>query len=235
MSRKTEHVMTVNQLAASVTFTSTGLVWRFPTVEVARSHLRKYEKLISHWGASLGAADVTVSGGDKEWPVLPHLSNIKTELSPIVAAPSFDNDDDILVAEQWLNRPMLDAILDIRQNPGIVGLVSWTTQKQVVLSKGCETLTLGDRLRDCLKYSRHDYWVQADLDAYLSRCRQDLNGDGSNVLEHRYTFFNPDYPQQDWTLATTHARFVDAGELGLFQLVRNVGYEKIPAPVLEAS
>jgi hypothetical protein len=232
MSRAQQNLMSVNELAASAIFTPTGLRWQFPTLDEACRHLRRYEKLLAHWGAVLGAHDVQIIAAGEELPTItPRASNVKTELSPIVATPSFSNDDDVLVAQQWLNRPLLDAILDIRQNPGIVGLVSWETQKQVVLSKGCEVLTLGDRLRDCLKYSRHDYWMQADLDAYLNRCRQELNGDGSNVIENRYTFFNPDYPQQDWTRAVTQARFVDAGELGLFQLVRNVDYEKIPAPV----
>lgn len=231
MSRRVENLVSVNHLAASTIFTSTGLAWRFPTVEAARQHLRKYEKLIAHWSAALGASDAVVSGGGKEWPVLPHLSpDLNPEISPIAAAPTFRADGDLLIAQHWLNAPLLDVLLELRQTPGIAGLVSWESQKQVVLTQACEELTLGEQLSDSLKYSRQDYWHRPDFERFQRECRQALNQDGSNSIEFRYQAFDPKSGGR-WKDIVASYRFIDAHHLGLFQLAHNRSYRPISAPV----
>lgn len=227
--RRVETLMSINELAAA-RFTETGLLWRFPTDEIAVRHMRRYEKLIAHWAAQMEADEVTVSGGGQEWPVTPRLSNIAPEVSPIAAVPQFDGDDDLLIAQQWLNRPLLDVLLEMRQNPGIAALVNWQTQKQVVLTQACAHIPIGEQLADCLRYSRHDYWVKADLDQFMEYCRQQLREDGSNAIEFKYLTFDPT-TGDDWIEIVGSYRMVDAGKLGLFQLGKNISFERVVAPV----
>lgn len=229
MNRKLENLMGINELAASARFTPTGLRWQFPTVEVARLHLRKYEKLIAHWAAMMEAENVEVVGGDQEIPVTPRLSNIQPEISPIAAVPQFDGDDDLLIAQQWLNRPLLDVLIEMRQNPGIAALVNWQTQKQVVLTQACSQISIGEQLSDCLRYSRADYWVSADLDAFMRECRQNLRDDGSNAIEFKYLTFDPIIDDL-WIEIVGRYRMVDAGRLGMFQLGQNISFERVVAP-----
>jgi hypothetical protein len=178
----------------------------------------------------MGADEVIVSGGGQELPVTPRLSNIEPEITPIAAVPQFDGDDDLLIAQQWLNRPLFDVLIEMRQNPGIAALVNWQTQKQVVLTQACAQIPIGDQLADCLRYSRHDYWVKADLDEFMRQCRQQLNDDGSNSLEFKYLTFDPT-TGDDWIEIVGRYRMIDAGKLGLFQLGQNISFERVAAPV----
>lgn len=218
-----QSLMSISELATEARFTSNGLVWRFPTVESATRHLRKYEKLLAHWGASLEASEINVTGGGEEFPVTPRLSNLTPEVSPIAAVPQFSSDDDLLIAQQWLNRELLDVLIEMRQNPGIAALVNWESQKQVVLTQACAQIPIGEQLEDCLKYSRHDYWVKSDLDAFMRECRQ------SSSVEFRYLTFDPT-TGGDWIRIVGNYRMIDAGNLGLFQLGRNVSFESVEQP-----
>jgi hypothetical protein len=221
--------MSINELALAAGFTTTGLRWQFPTVEAARYNLRRYEKLIAHWAAMMGAESAEVFGGNEQFPVTPRLSNIEPEITPIAAVPQFDGDDDLLIAQQWLNRPLLDVLIEMRANPGIAALVSWATQKQVVLTQACAQIPIGQQLADCLRYSRADYWVKAHLDAFMRECRQQLRDDGSNSIEFKYLTFDPT-TGDDWIEIVGRYRMVDAGKLGQFQLGQNVSFERVAAP-----
>lgn len=166
----------------------------------------------------------------EEFPITPRLSNIEPEISPIAAVPQFDGDDDLLIAQQWLNRPLLDVLIEMRQNPGIAALVSWESQKQVVLTQACAQIPIGQQLADCLRYSRHDYWVKADLDRFMRECRQQLSPDGANSIEFQYLTFDPT-TGDDWIEIVGRYRFVDAGKLGIFQLGQNISFDHVSAPV----
>lgn len=230
MRQQQYQLMSITELAVAAQFTPTGLVWRFPTIEAATYHLRKYEKLIAHWAAMMEAHEVNVTGGDEEFPVTPRLSNINPEVSPIAAVPQFDEDGDLLIAQQWLNRQLLDVLIEMRQNPGIAALVNWKTQKQVVLTQACAQIPIGEQLSDCLRYSRHDYWMASDLDAFMRECQQNLRGDGTNAIEFKYLTFDPT-TGDDWIEIVGSYRMVNAGGLGLFQLGRNLSFEHVAAPV----
>jgi hypothetical protein len=223
MSRNQLQVMSIFDLAVSTQFQADGMAWHFPTVAAARLHLRKYEKLIAHWAAMFGMPRASVSGGGEEFPITPRLSNINPEVTPLAAVPQFDSDDQLLIAQQWLNAALLDVLLDMRQNPGIAALVNWDTQKQVVLTRACAQIPIGQQLADCLRYAREDYWVPAHLEEFKRECRQRDN------VEFKYLTFDPT-TGDDWIEIVGRYRFVDAGQLGLFQLGRNTSFERVAAP-----
>lgn len=222
-------IMSINELAASTLFTGSGMAWKFPTADLARLHLRRFEKVLAQWGYMFGARDVEVTGGDKTWRVVPDETGITTEVTPIVTAPQFDHDGDLLIAQQWLNRPLLDALIELRESPGIAGLVNWQSQKQVVLTQACGQIPIGEQLEDCLRYSRADYWLAADLDEFTRRCRQELREDGSNLIEFKYLTFDP-LVADLWIEIIGAYRFIDAGRLGMFQMGRNLSFEEVAAP-----
>ncbi len=229
--RAQQNLMGVNQLAASAIFTPSGLRWQFPTLDAAYRHLRKYEKLLAHWAAVMGAGEVMISGGSEELPAItPRLTNLTPEVTPIAAAPQFGGDDDLLIAQHWLNGTLLDVLLEMRQTPGIAALVSWQSQKQVVLTQACSQIPIGVQLADCLKYTRSAYWVAADLAEFMQRCRQELSQDGSNFVEQKYVTYDPT-TGSDWIEIVGSYRFIDAQQLGLFQLGRNLSYRPIESPV----
>lgn len=226
-----QSVMGINQLAAAAIFTPTGLRCQFPNLDAAYRHLRRYEKLLTHWAAMMGANDVQISAGGEELPPLtPRLSDLNPEVTPIAVAPTFNSDGDLLIAQQWLNSTLLNVLLELRQTPGIAGLVNWQSQKQVVLTPGCQELGLGEQLEDSLKYSRFDYWNLPDLQRFQRECGQALRQDGSNVMEFKYLAFQPE-TRDDWIEIVGSYRMIDAGNLGLFQLGRNLSYERVAAQV----
>ncbi len=227
--RQYQTVMSIHELALATAFTASGMRWQFPTVEAAKRNLRRYEKLIAHWAAMFGAESAEVSGGGQSWGVTPRESDIVPEVSPIAAVPQFDGDDDLLIAQQWLNRPLLDVLMEMRQNPGIAALVSWQSQKQVVMTQSCAQIPIGQQLSDCLRYSRADYWVKADLDNFMRECRQQLRDDGSNNIEFKYLTFDPT-TGDDWIEIVGRYRMIDAGRLGQFQLGQNLSFERVSTP-----
>jgi hypothetical protein len=222
-------VMTVNELAAAARFTESGLVWRFPDLAVAKKHLRQYEKTIADWAFRMGATSAIVSGGGQELPITPRPSKVKAELTPIAAAPQFEDDGQLLIAQQWLNSTLLDVLLEMRNNPGIAALVCWESQKQVVMNQACSQIPIGEQLSDCLRYSRMDYWVQSDFAEFQTKCRQSLRQDGGNSIEQKYMTFDPT-SGDDWIEVVGRYRFIDAGRLGLFQLGQNISFEHVAAP-----
>lgn len=231
MSSK-QAVMTVNELAAAARFTESGLIWRFPDLAAAKQHRRQYEKLIADWAFRMGATSAIVSGGGKELPVTPRPSKVKIELTPIAAAPQFEDDGELLIAQQWLNSTLLDVLLEMRNNPGMAALVCWESQNQVVMNQACSQVPIGEQLSDCLRYSRMDYWVESDYSEFELKCRQSLLQDGSNSIEQKYLTFDPTKPDGgDWIELVGRYRFIDAGRLGLFQLGQNVSYERVESPV----
>jgi hypothetical protein len=227
--------LTVQELAASVIFSPNGLIWKFENSKLARYHLRQYESLLSHWGYQCQAKEVIVRSSDGgEWTISPreHIQfNIKTEVNPMTAFnPIQDDPTYLLVAEQRLTPPLVAALLDLQQNPGIKAIVNWQTQKQVILTQDCNQIPIGNDLEDCLNYSRHQYWLSADLERFMQQCQQELRQDGSNTLEFKYLTFDPT-TGGDWIQIVGRYKMIDAGRLGIYQLGENLSFESVGAPV----
>ena len=234
--KQTYDTLSLKELAASTHFTEAGLLWSFPDTRSAREHLRLYEPYLSHWGFQCKASEVIVKAveGNREWRVSAREQPLNLlhdlEASPVTAfQPISDNPNYLLVAEQRLSAPLVSALIDMQNDPGIKGIVRWDTQKQVVLTTDCTQLPIGNQLEDCLNYSRSQYWHLPDFHEFLRRCRQELREDGSNTLEFTYLNFDPT-TGGDWMKATVLYRMIDAGRLGTYQIGHNLAFESVPAP-----
>lgn len=227
-------ILSLEQLAANAKFSRTGLVWNFPDIKTAREHLRLYEPYFSHWGYQCAASDVTIRASDiRQWHISPRMmfSTIDPEASPVVSFQSVQNDPEyLLVAEQRLSVPLVSALVDIQENPGIKGIVKWSNQKQVILTTDCSQISIGQELEDCLNYSRNQYWYAPDLEEFLRRCQQELRQDGSNEIDFSYLSFDPT-TGGDWIRAIARYRMIDAGRLGIYQMCENIEFDTVAAPV----
>jgi len=234
--QKLQPVVALNlkQLAVSTKFSSGGLLWEFPNTRTARQHLRVYEAYFSHWGFLCRSPEVTIRAIDsgREWKVSPRNRGdmISSEVSPVIAfQPINDDPDYLLVAEQRLSAPLVAALVELRQSPGIKGVVNWSTQKQVILTTDCSQILIGEELEDCLQFSRQQYWYAQDFESFMQQCHQELREDGSNSIEFRYRTFDPT-TREDWIECCARYRMIDAGRLGFYQLAENIDFAPIASP-----
>lgn len=234
MKSKTPDATTLQDLAKNVQFTPNGLLWTFQTVKDCRHYLRQYEPFLRHWGYQCNSERVTIKAIDsnKEWNLSPMPDEtLNTETSPLEAfQPIDDNPDYLLVAEQRLSLPLVSALIEMQENPGIKAIVKWNTQKQVIVTTDCSQIPIGESLEECLNYSRSQYWLSSDLDEFLARCKQDLRQDGSNSIEFTYLTYDPT-TGDDWIKITGRYRIIDAGRLGFYQIGENINFQSIPTPV----
>lgn len=233
---QSQNLLSLDQLATNVEFSETGLVWTFGDAQSARQHLRVYEPYFAHWGYRCSASDIRVVSADGgDWLLSPRQSSElnKMETSPVQAFQSQSASDDpdyLIVAEQRLSAPLVAALVDIQENPGIKGIVKWTTQKQVILTADCAQIGIGQSVEECLNYSRSQYWHPPHLEEFLRQCQQELRQDGSNSIEFSYLSFDPT-TGGDWMQATARYRMIDAGRLGLYQMAVNLDFSAVAAPV----
>jgi hypothetical protein len=128
-----------------------------------------------------------------------------------------------------LSAPLVSALIEIQENPGIKGIVKWTNQKQVVLTTDRVQIGIGQSVEECLNYSRSQYWYKPDLEEFLQRCQQELRQDGTNSIEFPYLSFDPT-TRGDWMRCVARYRIVDAGRLGFYQIGTNLDFAKVTAP-----
>lgn len=198
-----------------------------------------FEPELRAWAHTLGKS-VTVNWGASSIIISPTTCNekndtaMKADLFAALVADlqrDPDNPHTLIVAEQRLNLPLVRVCLDMLEHPETMsGIISWATQKQVVLTSESDKLKLGESLEETLRYARHDYWLSSDLEDFLRQCRHNLRQDGSNAIEHTYTTFDPT-TGDDWVEVKARFRFLDAGRLGLYQAGETLAYRSIPAPV----
>lgn len=227
-------IQTVSELAASMKFGESSVSWEFPNAESARSHIRKYEIYLSHWGYQCKAEKITIKSMlGEEWAITPanRTDVINPEVSPLNSfRPENDDPDYLAVAEQRLSAPLVKAMVGMQENPGIKGIVKWESQKQVILTKDCTKVGIGNSLEECFNFSRYQYWSLPDLDTFIQRCAQELRSDGSNSMEYTYLTYDPT-TNSDWIKITAKYHMIDAGRMGVYQFSENLDYSSVLAPV----
>jgi len=220
------------------------LLWKFESSQLAKIHLRTYEPYLAHWGWQHNRQIKIMAEGGLTWNVTPRREEVQMNFLPLPPHPESSGNSEqhpkteaerfLVFAEGILDSSVVDLLSEIKNSDSVIAIVNWETQKQVVMNAACSQIPIGDSLEECLNWSRHDYWERQNLDDFERACRQELRADSSNRLQFEYLTFDPldlrNGGDGDWIRIIGEYRFLDCGRMGMFQLGRNIEFQRVAPP-----
>lgn len=199
-------------------------IWEMNTeadvIEFIRSSSKTIAETLRAWGC-----DEAVFRTPESKPVKLPVELIE-EMEPIAK---------LFYAHVSLPPAVIRATLDMIDRPRKVGISRASDGLQIVMSSLCQELNPGHTMSEATTWTRDKFWHPGDLERFNHDARQQLNLDGSNVLEFRWRSFDPALGMSNrtpgnWLQFVTRYSLIDGEDGQVYQICENVAMSNIELP-----
>lgn len=195
----------------------------------ARQLLIQHEATFASWAKAMQKNSMVIKSPDGGDISIPSAIASATQT---ITVPDPSPENLLWFANVAVSPALLKLANDLMENPRKAGVTRVSDELQVIMSDACKVLNPGHTLQEATTWTRSQFWHPQDLIDFRRECQQNLNPDGSNILEFSWASFDPELGMSDrtsgnWLKFTTRYRLFDGGDGDFYQLCENLDMEEM--------